>query len=231
MRTLVPPMLLEIALALVAAAALLRLTRPSARDRAAKPGSVMDTSSKVDVAYETVEWDRVRVAYGSGPGATVYGWPAMGGIYVLTASAVEIEFLGYERFKPVPHPSPATPHAASDEEAHCNKMRQLGAMWWISELAWYEDRGSARVHRWAPRKSFLRTGWPATGGVWVLCLTEDEAVQKNAGMIFNAYSMEERCQVIEQLGGTFYANPEDCPELDSNSHLRYLPTPVGKAPR
>lgn len=89
-------------------------------------------------------------------------------------------------------------------------------------MTWDEDWRHGRVHRWLPKKSFLRTGWPATGGVWVLCLTEKEAVKKNAGMIFNAYSMEERCRVIEQLGGTFYANPEDCPELGPKSHLRYI---------
>ena len=101
--------------------------------------------------FETVNWNRVRVAYGSGPLATVYGWPAIGGIYgrpptlllrvfslldaggadvthivvriVLKASAAEIEFLGYERFKPVPHPSPATPRDAPDEDAHCTKSK------------------------------------------------------------------------------------------------------------
>ncbi len=33
-------------------------------------------------------------------------------------------------------------------------------------------------------------------------------------MLFNAYSMEERCIWIEKLGGTFYADPKDCPDLD-----------------
>ena len=33
-------------------------------------------------------------------------------------------------------------------------------------------------------------------------------------MLFNAYTMDERCNIIEQLGGTFYANPKDCPDLD-----------------
>ena len=42
-----------------------------------------------------------RVSYGTKPGALVFGWPAKGGgVYILTAaSAVEIEFLGYDRFK------------------------------------------------------------------------------------------------------------------------------------
>ena len=46
-----------------------------------------------------------RVSYGTKPGALVFGWPAKGGVYILTAaSAVEIEFLGYDQFKPVRTP-------------------------------------------------------------------------------------------------------------------------------
>ncbi|AEO63869.1 uncharacterized protein THITE_2027417, partial [Thermothielavioides terrestris NRRL 8126] len=125
----------------------------------------------------------------------------------LTASAVEIEFLGYERFKPVPHPCPATPHAVPDEEAHCNKNK-------VKILNSCFGRAQNETYCLGAWNSFLRTGWPPTGGVWVLYLTEGEAVKTNAGIIFKAYSMEERCQVIEQLGGTIYANPEDCLELD-----------------
>ena len=40
------------------------------------------------------------------------------------------------------------------------------------------------------------------------------AAEKHTGMLFNAYSMEERCKVIELLGGTFYADPKDCLDLD-----------------
>ncbi|KAK1768175.1 hypothetical protein QBC33DRAFT_536455 [Phialemonium atrogriseum] len=38
--------------------------------------------------------------------------------------------------------------------------------------------------------------------------------QPHVGGIRNAYNMEERCKVIEQLGGTFYAEPRECPDLD-----------------
>ncbi|EAQ84553.1 predicted protein [Chaetomium globosum CBS 148.51] len=124
-------------------------------------------------------WARVRVSYHDGPGASVYGWPAKGGIYVHTASAVEIEFLGFDRFKPVPHPSPNNPSAAPDEEAHCNKMRQLGAVWWKSEYAWSEDKRTVHYRPPPdPPNSFIVTGWPTTGGVWVLSTTKGEAVEK-----------------------------------------------------
>ena len=60
----------------------------------------------------------------------------------------------------------------------------------------------------------IRVGYPATGGVWVLNLPEKEASKRGVGVIHNAHSMEERCRVIESLGGVFYAHPDESPELD-----------------
>ena len=65
-----------------------------------------------------------------------------------------------------------------------------------------------------PPNSFIATGWPTTGGVWVLSTTKGEAAEKEVGVLFRAYSMDERCEVIEQLGGIFYSNPKNCPHLD-----------------
>ncbi|KAK4121289.1 hypothetical protein N657DRAFT_665577 [Parathielavia appendiculata] len=156
---------------------------------------------------------QARVSYGTKPGALVLGWPAKGGILVLVASTVEIAFLGYDRFEPVPRPNPTDPDSAADGETHCNKMRQLGADWWESEAAWYLDQLEVR-QAGVVGERFLGTGWPVGGGVWVLSTDELIAAEKHAGMLFNAYTMEERCRVIEQLGGTFYANPKDCPDLN-----------------
>ncbi|SPQ20159.1 7912be00-275d-404e-8c3a-a7ac945b45cc [Thermothielavioides terrestris] len=138
----------------------------------------------------------------------VYGWPAKGGMYI------ELEFMGLDRFRPVPHPSPDNPTAAPDEEEHCNKMRKLGARWWKTEDEYF-DKGAIDYPPvpGIPGR-FFRVGWPAGGGVWVLNMSERDAVEKQAGVLFSAYNMEERCRVIEQLGGTFYADPEDCPELN-----------------
>jgi hypothetical protein len=56
-----------------------------------------------------------------------------------------------------------------------------------------------------------RHGWPAQGGVWIFS-EEEIAGKKNAGMLFNAHVMEERCNIIEQLGGASYANQKDFPD-------------------
>lgn len=89
-------------------------------------------------------------------------------------------------------------------------VRQLGATWWRSQHAY--DMAS-----FIPRKvtdSFLTVGWQAGRGVWVLSMTREEARMKGGAIIHNAYTMEERCKAIEQLGGAFFANPAACPDLD-----------------
>ena len=61
---------------------------------------------------------------------------------------------------------------------------------------------------------FISTVWSDEGGVWVLTATNNVDGGKGAGMFFNAYTREERCTWIEKLGGIFYADPKDCPDLD-----------------
>ncbi|KAL2120205.1 hypothetical protein VTJ04DRAFT_4231 [Mycothermus thermophilus] len=130
----------------------------------------------------------------------------------MTAGPADLEFLGYDRFQIVWQPDPEDPNTAADEEAHCYKMRQLGATWWESESA--EFYASREVGSSTEEEKFIITGWPAGGGVWVLNGTVAEAGRKQAGMAFNAFNMEERSKIIEKLGGAFYANPKDCPDLD-----------------
>jgi hypothetical protein len=89
-------------------------------------------------------------------------------------------------------------------------VRQLGATWFLDEEEYVLDciRDS---ESWDP---FIDVGWPAGGGVWVLKLTHGEAIRRGTARINITRDMEERCRVIEQLEGTYYANPKDCPHLD-----------------
>lgn len=68
---------------------------------------------------------RPRVSYGTGPGATVRGWPPKGGFLIMTAGPADLEFLGYDRFQIVWQPDPEDPNTAADEEAHCYKSTDL----------------------------------------------------------------------------------------------------------
>lgn len=91
-------------------------------------------------------------------------------------------------------------------------MRLLGPTWWPSELAWFESQIAAIPHERS--NNYVRVGWTPDGGVWVWKTTRSDASEKGGAMLQNARTMEERCLVIEKLGGTFYANPKDCPFLD-----------------
>ncbi|KAI0154657.1 hypothetical protein GGR57DRAFT_512191 [Xylariaceae sp. FL1272] len=74
----------------------------------------------------------------------------------------------------------------SEEDHHCAQMRKLGARW-------------------------FKKNEP---GVWVLAMRDsDDAGSEGVGRVWNAVSMDERCEVVERLGGTYYADPTLCPDL------------------
>lgn len=90
-------------------------------------------------------------------------------------------------------------------------MRRLGATWGRRESDEFLEHG-LEYPKGTDR--YLRVGWPARGGVWVLHTILDNASDIGAARIHNAYDMEDRCRVIKMLGGVFYADPKDCPYLD-----------------
>lgn len=91
-------------------------------------------------------------------------------------------------------------------------MRHLGPTWWPTELAWLESEISGMLDERS--NNYVRVGWTPDGGAWVWKTTKKGASEKGGAMLQNARTMEERCLVIERLGGTFYADPKDCPFLD-----------------
>lgn len=172
-----------------------------------QPGEAM-ARERIRRATEP-EPPRVRVSFGTGLANAVYGWPSTGGYLTLTCDGVELDFLGIDRFEMAP-----ASQDPAEEDAHCARMRRLGARWWASkqerELRSFEyseeDESGGRI------KIF---GWPSSGdGVWVLNLSMDQAWERRAGRIYNTTTMDERCRWIEKLGGTCYPEPEDCPLLD-----------------
>jgi hypothetical protein len=88
-------------------------------------------------------------------------------------------------------------------------VRQLGAVRWQSERARIEALINGEQS-----DRYVRIGWPASGGVWVLNVSVDEAQERGASMVHSAYTMEERCRAIEKVGGVFYADPTACLDLD-----------------
>lgn len=58
---------------------------------------------------------------------------------------------------------------------------------------------------------FIRVGWPAGGGVWVLKTTLRDACDRSVAVTHNAYNMEERCKAIEQVGGGILRGSQGLP--------------------
>ena len=117
------------------------------------------------------------------------------------------------------------------ERAHCLRMRRCGAVAVRSEIdIIFEETGYAR---W-PDHLF---GWPANGGVWILRDDPAEELRVNimqktarteeiqdrfmlaSKAIRQQSDMDELCRVLQEAGGQFYTNIEDCPEVNKLSLL------------
>ncbi|KAK3897537.1 hypothetical protein C8A05DRAFT_47889 [Staphylotrichum tortipilum] len=164
------------------------------------------------------EEPKVRVSFGAAAGTFVQGFPSKGGVYMLSCSAMELEFLGLDLFETaLPSADPA------EEDSLCARMRLLGPEWWPSleayKHAWGQEfqnrgRGCMQQHQ-EERVRFFAVA--SQGGVWVLEAGEEECSSRQLGRINNARDMEEKCRQIEKFGGTFYPAPGDCPLLDFKS--------------
>lgn len=143
---------------------------------------------------------------------SLVAWPSRGGFIVLQrATAVDFDFLGFDRLNP-----PLRRHSSqSAEDDLCRRLLLLGAKWWDS-LARYrffrlldilpsaltdkeEDREpwlTLRERRW------VTVGWPSDprGGLWVAEFDtslpgieeEDNLVPDNATSVLLARDMDER---------------------------------------
>ncbi|KAB5558246.1 hypothetical protein GE09DRAFT_1221373 [Coniochaeta sp. 2T2.1] len=119
-----------------------------------------------------------------------------GGVYVPeNVFGVELDFLGLDRVRPTLRKEEVDGGGEEEDERWCYKLRHLGAVWWDEHsydmAMWDVD--------WKADDPFVKVGWPATGGVWVLKTTKFEAAGRGVAVVYNAYNMEERCRAIEML--------------------------------
>lgn len=76
------------------------------------------------------EEKKFRTRFGRGPGVSVRGWPSKGGIYILERCfSIELDFLKLDRFHDTPQPSPSDLNAIAEEEAHCNRSKYNGLLY------------------------------------------------------------------------------------------------------
>ncbi|KAK2746104.1 hypothetical protein CKAH01_18226 [Colletotrichum kahawae] len=170
-------------------------------------------------AYPYLDRDYIhyKQTFGRDPGAKVIGLLADGGILVLrNCDAVDFAFLQLDRLEPTPRPVDRIL-----EDAHCERMRMLGAECWKNDEAFAVHEAFECDKSY--REDVLVAGYPAAGGVWVLKAKPAAAAQAGVGRIKNARDMEERCRLIEKLGGTFYGNTRETTPLFSEERIRSPP--------
>lgn len=164
----------------------------------------------IDVCGPIGPWppDRRRVSIGI-PYTQVYGYPSSGGALVLPyCNGVDLDFLGLPRFE-----SCDKSEDKEAEDRHCALMRKLGA-WSVQSVDDYIFEDILGTQKSGSR-TLVIAAWPKNAeGVWVLAVDEDEAGGKGVGAVWNAFTMDERCKIVEKLGGEFYQNPADCPHLN-----------------
>lgn len=50
--------------------------------------------------------------------------------------------------------------------------------------------------------------------MWVLAVPASEAGERGRGIVWSALSMDERCEAVEKLGGSFYRDSKECLDLE-----------------
>lgn len=123
---------------------------------------------------------------------------------------LELVHLGIDRFQQANRSM-----NISEEDAFCIRLGHMGAKLWPHELAYIDAiLGEGDINKLAQR---VYTGWPSSGkGVWVLEYVHnnrDTEMRRWRSLLKHSVTMDERCGIIEQAGGTFYSNPDDCAAL------------------
>ncbi|GIZ43238.1 hypothetical protein CKM354_000647000 [Cercospora kikuchii] len=164
--------------------------------------SSMEFSRPTGERYQRSARDRTR--FGS-DFPKVLGYPSSGGVLMLPLDIAVAEYLGIPRLEKA--------HRASDqaeEDAFCRRLRLLGAKWWESEDTYIRKLLGAEEMTEMEEKEGITVGWPGKegkGGVWIL------RTRSNAQMLRMCLDMQERCELLERLGATFYEDAREVEEF------------------
>jgi hypothetical protein len=153
---------------------------------------------------------------------SVWGWPSRGGLIVLErAGPLDFDHLGLDRLQPV-----ASRSSDQDEEdAFCQKILQLGARWFDSRERYgfvanvadeFEPEIQAIEDEEQPAPSDMERRWVSVGleegGFWVLeydrniysARETQNLVPSDASRVMLAETMQERCEILKNMGAKFY---------------------------
>ncbi|KAI0098548.1 hypothetical protein GGR51DRAFT_538162 [Nemania sp. FL0031] len=135
-----------------------------------------------------------------------------GGVWIKELTPVEMSFLAIDRFQDTPRAL-----EQADEDAFCARLRMHGASFWTLPPQWPEhviwcEAVDDCVE--PTKKVSLEVGFPASGGMWMLDTSQgwDGLYPRSLGLR-NALTMDERCEVIRDLGGRFCEDIQVCPEM------------------
>ncbi|GAB7332294.1 hypothetical protein MBLNU13_g04129t1 [Cladosporium sp. NU13] len=154
---------------------------------------------------------------------SLWGWPSRGGLIVLeSAGPVDFDYLGLDRFQPLAQRS----SNQDDEDAFCQKLLQLGARWFDSSERYgfvanvdreYEREVQAVEDGTQPAPSDVERRWVSVGveeggGFWVLeydrimyyARETRNLVPSDASRVMLAVTMQERCEILKDMGAIFY---------------------------
>ena len=162
------------------------------------------SSDEISCSLQTYDTDK---RYRPLKGHFVYGYPSIGGVLIKGVSAVELLYLNLDRFKEANRSSDP-----AEEDEFCKRLRNLGAVWWPSE----GDSVDALEERDLVEEAMVvEIGWPSSGnGVWVLKYDANKWNERFGVMLLElTLHMDERCQVIKELGGSFFEDPRACEDL------------------
>ncbi|KAI1277359.1 hypothetical protein F5Y07DRAFT_111069 [Xylaria sp. FL0933] len=135
-----------------------------------------------------------------------------GGVWIKELTPVEMSSLAIDRFQDT-----ARALEQADEDAFCARLRMHGASFWQLPPQWPEYITWCEAIDYCvepTKKVSLEVCFPASGGVWVLDTSQgwDVLYPQSLGLR-NALTMDERCEVIKDLGGRFCEDIQACPEM------------------
>ncbi|KAI0387991.1 hypothetical protein F5Y04DRAFT_241447 [Hypomontagnella monticulosa] len=152
-------------------------------------------------------------------------YPSTGGVVFLEdPSAVDLQYLGL----PNTHDTARSP---GEDDDLATRMVQLGAQWWPNWDLYF--RHSSRIHDdifydyHFPSK--VDVAFPTTGGVWVANFTQDASRYRYEDMACQSWlphapylwdikmryalTMDDKSEMMKDLGATFYASVDVVPGL------------------
>jgi hypothetical protein len=163
-------------------------------------------------------------------GIDLHGWPSRGGCIILeNIGPADFDYLQLDPLDPPLRRDPDQ----SAEDVFCQKLLRLGATWWDSErrlrFICKLENGDEEAHdavaaneRLEPtrrERGWVRVAWPSHPP-GALCVLDCEKIimgrngkekmrPRNYGILRLARTMDERCIVLQRMGGIMYSSIEE----------------------